>query len=70
MEAVDCAEVDEIKWSDARRASEHYRECKNLAAQKMNSLRTTILGRWQWLRDQAALIAEEEEELKANLVNK
>ena len=48
----DCPEIDEIKWGDARKASEHYRNCKDLRGQRIEDLAVTIRGRWQWMREQ------------------
>jgi hypothetical protein len=52
MSPVDCPEVDEITWGDARAASEHYRGCRSLCIQRIGDLKTTINGRWNWMREQ------------------
>lgn len=63
FEPADCPEKDEIKWSDAREASEHYRDCKDLANERIRALKITTDGRWKWLEDQAKGIKEDNEKV-------
>ncbi len=57
MTVPDCLEMDEIQWSDARKASEHYRTCKDLRGQRIQDLSSTVRGRWKWLKDQQVAIS-------------
>lgn len=59
FEPADCPEKDEIKWSDAREASEHYRDCKDLANERIRTLKITVDGRWNWLKEQAKGVQED-----------
>jgi len=65
-----CPEKDEINWSDARAASDHYRRCKDLRGQRIHDLAVTVRGRWEWLREQAHAVESDnkiiEETIEAN----
>ena len=60
----DCPEVDEITWGDARRASDQYRRCKDLRGQRIEDIGVTVRGRWDWLREQAVLVREDDQTVK------
>ena len=62
----DCPEIDEITWADARGASEHYRTCKDLRGQRIKDIGITARGRWDWMREQAEGIKEDNQKLKAS----
>lgn len=59
-----CPEIDEVTWGDARRASDQYRRCKDLYAQRIRDIATTVRGRWDWLAEQAAAIEADNQEIK------
>lgn len=64
LQPPDCPERDEIKWGDARAASEHYRKCKDLSAQRIRDIKTTVDGRWDWLRNKKKELKQDAIDLK------
>lgn len=59
LEIPPCEEVDEIKWGDARSASDHYRRCSDLRGERLRSLISTVLGRWKWIDAEAVRVEED-----------
>lgn len=59
LEVPPCEEVDEIKWGDARNASDHYRRCSDLRGERLKSLISTIKGRWKWILEESEKVEED-----------